>query len=343
MFGYKNLNSRLCSLEFLLCFSYNREYLVEMSDYMEEKIFSLLKQGYSFEEIQNELQLSSTEMSSFLNSINNSIHEHYNHIKFYENGKKRFSSKKLNESGVYTQKDSNHYRAVIISDTHFGTKKENINLLEKVYDFCISNDIHNIFHLGDLVDGTTGAQEYKELDPRGQIEHVIKDYPNDKSILNFILLGNHDLDIIATEPTLHDSIIDNRKDMICLGYGTNEFYVKNDFVVLKHLILIDKSNNNYNGKLIFKGHSHQMKVIDDLNNYIVHVPSLSDLQIINTLPGFLLVDLEFYNGYVFETLITHYGIIDNNLINMNTAKINLKSHRKEDNIEREEVLVKVKH
>ena len=39
----------------------------------------------------------------------------------------------------------------------------------------------------------------------------------------------------------------------------------------------------------------------------------------------------------------NYGIIDNNLINMNTAKINLKSHRKEDNIEREEVLVKVKH
>lgn len=310
---------------------------------MEDKIFLLLKQGYSFEEIQSELQLSNLEMSSFLSNINSHIHEHYNHIKYYENGKKRFSPKELKEYGIITQKDSNYYKTVLISDTHFGTSKENISLLDKVYEFCISNDIHNIFHLGDLVDGTTGLAEYKELDPNSQIEHVIKDYPIDKSILNFILLGNHDLDIITTKPTLHDSIIHNRKDMVCLGYGTDEFYLKNDFMVLKHLILIDKHNNNYNGKLIFKGHSHQMKLIDDLNNHIVHVPSLSDLQIINTIPGFLLVEFEFYNGYVCEALITHYGVIDNNLIHMNTSKINLKSHRKEDDIEREEVLVKVKH
>lgn len=310
---------------------------------MEEKIFSLLKSGHSFEEIREELQLSNLEMSNFLSSINNKIHDRYNHIKYYENGKKRFSPKEIKESGIITQKDSNYYKAVFISDTHFGTNKENINLMDKVYDFCVGNDIHNIFHLGDLVDGTTGSIDCKILEPRAQIEHVIKDYPSDNSILNFILLGNHDLDIICEEPTLHDAIIKNRRDMICLGYGTKEFYFKNDFVVLKHLILIDKSNNNYNGKLIFKGHSHQMKFVDDLNNYMVHVPSLSDLQIINTLPGFLLVELEFYNGYIFETLITHYGIINNQLINMDTVKINLKSHRKDDEIEREEVLVKVKH
>ena len=310
---------------------------------MEETIFSLLKDGHSFEEIQEELHLSNLEMSSFLTSINNKIHDHYNHIKYYENGKKRFSPREIKESGIITQKDSTYYKAVIISDTHFGTQKENINLLDKVYDYCINNDIHNIFHLGDLIDGTTGLNEFKELDPKGQVEHVIKDYPSDESILNFILLGNHDLDIISYEPNLHDAIIKNRRDLICLGYGTNELYIKNDFIVLKHLILIDKSNNNYNGKLIFKGHSHQMKVVDDLNNYIIHAPSLSDLQIINTLPGFLLVELGFYNGYVCEALITHYGIINNNLIVMNKSKINLKNHRKDEEIEREEVLVKVKH
>lgn len=303
----------------------------------------LLKNGHSFEEIQSELHLSNQDMSNFLDNINKKINEHYNHIKFYENGKRGYSNKILEEIGIITEKDSDYYKAVVISDTHFGSIKENMSLVNRVYDFCIQNDIHNIFHLGDLVDGTSGNSEFKELDPKRQISHTIFDYPNDKSILNFILLGNHDLDIINEDLLLHDSIIKNRKDMVCLGYGTKDIYLKNDSIILKHAILIDKSDNNYNAKLIFKGHSHQMKVVDDLNNYYLYVPSLSDLQFIEgTIPGFLLFEVGFFNGYITECLVTHYGILGNQLVSMNIIKLNLKTHRKEDEILREEVFTKVK-
>ncbi len=311
---------------------------------MEQKILFLLKEGYSFEDIQSELHLSNQDMSSFLENINKNINKHYNHIKFYETGKRGYSNKVLDEMGVVTEKDSDYYKAVIISDTHIGSTKENIGLISRVYDYCIQNDIHNIFHLGDLVDGTSGHVENKDLNPKDQINHTIEDYPNEKSILNFILLGNHDLDIINEDVTLHDAIIKNRKDMVCLGYGTKDIFIKNDSVVLKHSILIDKTDNNYYGRLVFKGHSHQMKVIDDLNNHYVHAPSLSDLLFIDgAIPGFLLVEFSFYNGYINECLITHYGILGNQLVYMNTNKINLKSHKKEDQILREEVIVKVKH
>ena len=114
-------------------------------------------------------------------------------------------------------------------------------------------------------------------------------------------------------------------------------------IVLKHSILIDKTDNNYNGKLIFKGHSHQMKFVNDLNNYLLYVPSLSDLQFVDgTIPGFLQVEYGFYNGYISECKITHYGINNNQLINMNTIRVNLKSHKKEKTIEREEAYVKIK-
>ena len=310
---------------------------------MEKQIINLLKQDYSFEEIQGKLHITNQDLYLFLSSINMDITNHYNHIKFYENGKRGYSNTLVTESGVVTYKNNDYYKAVIISDTHLGSTKENIGLINMVYDYCIQNDIHNIFHLGDLFDGTSGCIENKKLDPKDQISHVILDYPMDSSILNFILFGNHDLDIISEDYPLHEAIIKNRKDMCPLGYGTKDFYIKNDSIILKHSILIDKTDNNYNGKLIIKGHSHQMKFVNDLNNYLLYVPSLSDLQFVDgTIPGFLQVEYGFYNGYINECKITHYGINNNQLINMNTIRVNLKSHKKEKTIEREEAYVKIK-
>ena len=310
---------------------------------MEEKILNMLKDCHSFEEIQGELHLSNQEMSSFLSTINDGIKSHYNHIKFYSTGKRGYSNKILNDYGIITEKDSNSYKGVFISDTHFGSNKENIKYIDKVYDYCINNDLHNIFHLGDLVDGTTGFTDNKDLNPIDQVNHVIKDYPTCKSILNFVLFGNHDLDIINLDKPLHDEIMKNRKDLICLGYGTKDVFIKNDSIILKHSILIDKTDNNYNGKLVFKGHSHIMKLVDDLCNHHIYVPSLSDLQFVEgTIPGFISFELNFYNGFITECLLTHYGILDNRLIKMNTVKINIKSHKKEDSIQREESFLKIK-
>ena len=311
---------------------------------MEKDILELFKQGYSFSEIQSKLNLTCEDMSVFLTSINDKIYSHYHHIKFYENGNRRYSPNLILDTGIITNKDSESYKAMVISDTHFGSISENKELLDTVYDYCIKNNIHNIYHLGDVIDGITGKPEAKYLNPEEQVSHVINDYPSDSGILNFVLLGNHDLDIIGSNYPLHDAITSNRKDMVCLGYGTREIFIKNDSFILKHSILIDKTDNNYSKKLIFRGHSHQMKLVDNLNNYYIYAPSLSNLQFIDgVIPGFLTIEYGFHNGYINECIINHYGIIDNKIINMNVNRINLKGRKREEIIEREEVLVKLKH
>ena len=308
---------------------------------MENLILELFKDGYSFPEIQNRLNLDSQDMYTFLNNINNKINERYHHIKFYEDAKRRYSKDPILESGVITELGSDTYTSLIISDTHFGSNEENVKLLDIVYNFCIKNNIHNIYHLGDVIDGTTGKPKY--LNPNEQVEHVINDYPYDNSILNFILLGNHDLDIIGEELPLHEAIQKNRKDMVCLGYGSREFFIKNDSFILKHAVLIDKMDPNYNQKIILKGHSHQMKTYDNLINHCVHAPALSNLQIAEgTIPGFLTMELNFKYGYIIECIINHYGILGDKIIFMNSAKINLKGHKKVDTINREEPFIKIK-
>ena len=86
-----------------------------------------------------------------------------------------------------------------------------------------------------------------------------------------------------------------------------------------------------------------MKLVDDLSNHLIYAPSLSDLQIIDgTIPGFLLVEFGFCNGYINKCVITHYGIMGDKLINMNVGRINIKNRTKHEDIAREEVLVKIK-
>ena len=310
---------------------------------MEKAIFDLLTQGYTFDSIQSKLSLTREDMAFFLKSINNKIHQNYNHIKYYENGKRRYSFKELNESSVITELNADYYKTVVISDTHFGSTDENPRYLDIVYNYCIQNDIHNIYHLGDVVDGTSGYQDNKKLKPLEQIEHVINDYPFDKSILNFILLGNHDMDLIGYSENVHDAIIKNRKDMVCLGYGTNELFLKNDSIILKHTLLIDKTITNYNNKIILRGHSHRMKCVNDLNNCLIYAPSLSDLQFVeDTIPGFLVVEFSFFNGYINKCIVNHYGIIDNKLINMNVDRVILRSHTRPEDVQREERFAKIK-
>ena len=310
---------------------------------MEKTIFDLLTQGYSFDSIQSKLSLTNEDMAFFLDSVNKGIKNHYNHIKHYVNGKRRYSFKELNDSSVITELNNDCYKATFISDTHLGSKDESIKYLDMVYDYCIQNDIHNIYHLGDVVDGTSGYQANKILEPNEQIEHVINDYPSDKSILNFILLGNHDLDLIGLPDNVHESLIKNRKDMVCLGYGTNEFNIKNDSIILKHTLLIDKAITNYNNKIIFRGHSHRMKFVNDLNNCLIYAPSLSNLQFVEgTIPGFLVVEFGFCNGYINKCVVRHFGIIDNRIIVMNVDRINLRNHTRHEEIQREERFVKIK-
>ena len=66
--------------------------------------------------------------------------------------------------------------------------------MDRIYNYCISNNIHIIFFGGDLVDGTFGKNtRIDNIDE--QLAYIMKKYPFDKSIINFGVLGDHDYSI----------------------------------------------------------------------------------------------------------------------------------------------------
>ena len=75
---------------------------------------------------------------------------------------------------------------MVVSDLHAGSIYERVDVWNKIYDYCIVNNIHIIIVCGDLVDGITKgrAECKKHTSSLEQFEHLIASYPFDKNIIS---------------------------------------------------------------------------------------------------------------------------------------------------------------
>ena len=96
-----------------------------------------------------------------------------------------------NKKVLYTKAEENQIKMVLISDLHLGSLSDRLDLLNEVYNFCVKNNIHIIINAGDIIDGFMGLG-IKKVYGEKQIDYLLRNYPFDSSILNFITLGNHD-------------------------------------------------------------------------------------------------------------------------------------------------------
>lgn len=205
--------------------------------------------------------------------------------------------------------DSHRFKCAVISDTHFGSGLDNLKYLDLVYNHCVDNDLHIIIHAGDLIDGTVG--EFKRDIPiiSEQISYTIKNYHYDDNILNLICLGNHDYTSFDSHLDIRDSLKNSRSDLIPFGYGVGILNILNDQIIVKHRInslRVCETPCN----LTLLGHYHKMKSIirdDDLSLFL---PSLSDMQFNNELPGFLTLDLLLNEGKIIHCNTSYYVIKD---------------------------------
>ncbi|MBS3169934.1 metallophosphoesterase [Candidatus Woesearchaeota archaeon] len=89
-------------------------------------------------------------------------------------------------------------RHIFVSDTHIGSKHDNIEGLEKMFDRAVAIGAKTILHSGDLVDGAfahrdmylylrDGCQTFD-----GQYERVITKWPRREGVTTFFIAGNHD-------------------------------------------------------------------------------------------------------------------------------------------------------
>ena len=322
---------------------------------LSKKLLNLINEELCINEICSILDLSHKQVYNILRGLKQ-IGMEFNK-KYYCDGETVYVLKKdlswmtkKSNVNIITEPNQDELSLMVISDLHLGSEFENIDAINKIYDYCAVNNIHCIIMAGDLLDGiNVGRADSKKHDNAfDQIEYALSRYPFDKNILNFIVLGNHDVDCLMSYGVDFSTYLRNfRHDIVPLGYGHGRVNIKNDKIVITHPLGIG-NNNNFelpNSYILIKGHHHYSKsIIANNGNCSITVPSLSNLFLHEDtfLPGATLLNIKFKNGY-FDTIR-----IDNLLVNDRVNLVNsicynmVLPKEKSDGIKNEEVFSKRK-
>lgn len=221
---------------------------------------------------------------------------------------------------IFTAPGENFLRVCAISDLHLGNSLQNIDALNKVYDFCYKNNIHIIFNTGDIFQGLIGSSGGKILQNsyEEQFEKNIKLYPFDKSIINYCVLGNHDYSYLDDNCfDIKKAIKKKRYDIYPIDYRHAAVLIKNEKIALKHNIEKIKLEESLKTKIVLQGHSHTSKQKIKQNNYRILTPTLSNLptscegKIDFIYPQFNILNLDFdIAGKVSNITTENYIILD---------------------------------
>ena len=276
------------------------------------QLLKLINEGKTLNEISETLNISHKRIFNHLTMIKNSGYDFTR--SYYSNGDIIYTPnikgnvrQYNNDVDLFMSNDEEVLRAVVISDIHIGSDKERLDLLDSTYNYCLMNGIHIIFNCGDMIDRIDRKGKVNSED---RVSYLLDNYPFDKSILNFIVLGNHDLSPIKLYGQNLMTVLNNyRHDLVTIGYGKGFVKIRDEVISLFHPHTIDfGSKIEYKSRLIFYGHSHIYKV----NNFItpvssrptkILVPSLSDLYTRDiSYPSILEMKLHFKENY-FTTLL----------------------------------------
>ena len=249
-------------------------------------------------EISEILKLSQKQIFNYLTMIKNIGYDFNRH--YFHDGNIKYSfihqySKPQNKEIIFS-KGVTKLHAIVISDTHIGSNFERLDLLNEVYEDCSKNSINIIFHCGDIIDN----YEYEcKINKESRVEYLLKNYPYDKNILTFAILGNHDLGPLTEFGQNLMLLLNNyRHDIIALGYLVENLNLQQDAITLYHPFHKNSfiSKRCSDSKLILQGHSHIYKIegnIKEENPIRVLVPSLSDISVYKeSFPSILDLEIE---------------------------------------------------
>lgn len=213
----------------------------------------------------------------------------------------RYNLEKLKDSRtIITDPKETDVKVLAMSDLHFGNALERIDLVDRMYNYCIKHNIHLIVGGGDLIDGNFGKGTQKITDLYEQSEYFIKNYPKADQILTFSVAGDHDFSALKESSLNLAELCDHyRHDLIIGNFNNFSLNLKNDSIHLFHHInycsLLQKS------PIIFHGHSHKFVTQIKDNTLHVTIPSLSNIN--QPMPTVLEVNLSFEKGYIAHATI----------------------------------------
>ena len=273
----------------------------------QKNVLNMINNEQSISRIISKLDISEKRLIKIIQSLENKgycIKKKYN-----MNGEIFFDKKSIQDGKTYDIKtNSKNNRLLVISDTHLGSKFDRIDLLDKVYEYAIKNNIHIILHCGDFLDGIyndNGRTKNKNIEL--QCKYALSKYPSDKSITNFLIFGNHDYASLKKYGIDIKTVIENNRiDIIPIDYGYGTVKICNENITMYHK-LSNNSRLKSNSKINLIGHTHKCSSDFGNNCLDIYVPSLCDLSIHNDFlgKGMLDINLRFNNNILMETDVSH--------------------------------------
>ena len=299
-----------------------------------KRILELTSEGKTLNEIALSLNLSNKQLFNIFNTIKSKGLDF--NKKYYSNGEIKYTLVKdlLNnqDKTLITSHNERNIKMLLKSDCHIGSIYERLDLINKCYDYCTKNNIHVILDCGDFIDGIVGGNKKIHDNAMDQIDYFLKNYPFDKDIITFGILGNHDLNTLLYDGINFENVINSyRHDIVSLGYEKGSLNIKNDKIFLAHPIAnftsINNEDNYIGKKLIFEGHSHRSSLIDVEQYLKIKVPSLVTFET-KDYPSFMIITLNFEQyGYIGSINLEHYLFINKNIIKVNDIFINFISQK----------------
>lgn len=129
----------------------------------------------------------------------------------------------------------------VISDTHLGTKEQQLTLINEVYKEAHRRGIKTVLHIGDVLDGDytqVRKEQNYQLFLRGfdeQVGYVIEMYPHIDGITTYFIQGSHDETHLKNGGATAGKWIDRcRDDMVYLGQDKATFKINNLRILMDH-------------------------------------------------------------------------------------------------------------
>ena len=327
-----------------------------MSD-LNIKILDLIDKKYTINEMIEELNISREQLYKAFRKmrlLGMSFNKKYygSGDIIYSQNKEVYIPPKHNHVNIITEPNTDIFRAIFISDLHAGSEFECVDAWHKIYDYCILNNIHVILIVGDFLDGINVGRADSKLHthPLEQMEYATRNYPFNKDILNFVMLGNHDLDSLASFGIDFAEYLNSfRHDIVPIGYGHGFVNIKNDKILLAHPLRtgVGYTHDLTSNYLLVKGHQHLAKTIISANcNCSLVVPSLSNLFLTENefMPGAIDFTIKFRGGY-FDTIYYEHLLVGDKIYAISSTQYNVmhdKNRNFDEHIKYEECLSKRK-
>lgn len=162
-----------------------------------DRLFSQIRNGEKVDEVSSSLGISSLELGGLIEQL---LLKGYD-ISIKEKDGKMFIYKKKNKTSTKSIKpeidDLTRVRQVWISDTHLCNEKQQLHLINEVYEEAKNRNIDTVIHFGDITDGDylnrpEHRYELFRLGAAKQLDYVVNYYPYVEGITTYFITGNHD-------------------------------------------------------------------------------------------------------------------------------------------------------